>query len=56
VDQEIEMFVRAVWRNQSQPRGHRPLKGGAMPTVQDAGVLGLGGGDFAKMTRDLFGR
>lgn len=50
------MFVRAVWRTQSQPRGLRPLKGGAMPAVQDTGVLGLCGSDFGKMTRDLFGR
>lgn len=49
------MFVRAQWRNPSQQRAHRPLKSG-QPCGADAGVLGLGGADFAKMTRDLFGR
>ena len=50
------MFVRAQWRNQSQQRAHRPLKAGSQPIGSDAGLLGLGVGDFAKMTRDLFGR
>ena len=50
------MFIRAQWRNPAEQRNLRPLKTGTLPMGSDAGVLGLVGGDFAKMTRDLFGR
>lgn len=50
------MFVRAQWRNPVQQHALRPLKAGPQPTGPDAGILGLAGGDFSKMTRDLFGR
>lgn len=50
------MFVRAVWRDKRLVDIRQTLRGMEVPTRGDAGLLGVSGPDFAKMTRALFDR
>jgi hypothetical protein len=50
------MFVRATWRSRRLVDIRQTLRVTEVPSTRDAGLLGLSGPDFGKMTRSLFDR
>ena len=53
---ELEVFVRAVWRDKRLVDVRRAPRELDVPTIRNTGIIGTCGPDFAKMTRSLFDR
>lgn len=50
------MFIRAVWRARRLVDIKQTLRETDVPSARDAGLLGISGPDFSKMTKALFDR